>query len=247
MQGELPGGERFALLPGSPAFGEERIRLTREDGEVEDLALHDYHRVYSVPGLYEAVVQDSLDCRSPEMTAQNALEAVRGVGMSPGAMRVLDVGAGNGVVGTELRERGFTRLFGTDLVPEAEGATSRDRPGVYERYVTGDLADRQGPLVAEIAEWEPTILTAAGALGGGHMSAIALGNALDSLAEPGFAIMTIGENRLDATSEDGFGAFLSERVAAGRLDEVSRERFRHRLSMAGEPVYYLVIVLKTNA
>ncbi len=45
-------------------------------------------------------------------------------------LRVLDLGAGNGVVGEELKKRGVSRLVGVDIITEAQAATERDRPGV---------------------------------------------------------------------------------------------------------------------
>lgn len=244
MRGELPDGRSFELSPGTPAFGEERIAVIEADGGREEMALHDYDRVYAVPGLYEAVVQDALRCLSPAETGRRAEEAVRALGLEPEEMRVLDVGAGNGVVGTELAERGFRHVFGTDLEPEAEAAARRDRPGVYDRYVAGDLADAGGTLLAAIAEWEPNAMTAAGALGGGHMGALALANAFDALSQPAISVLTVAEARLEATAEEGLGALVAERVAAGTMEELGRERFRHRLSMAGEPVYYYAIALR---
>lgn len=48
-------------LLGPPATDGEYIALS----EHEIVHLHEYERIYAVPGLYEHVVQERLQCRSP--------------------------------------------------------------------------------------------------------------------------------------------------------------------------------------
>ena len=54
---------------------------------------------------------------------------------------MLDLGAGNGMVGEALREHGFEEITGVDITPEAGEAAERDRPGVYADYHVCDLLD----------------------------------------------------------------------------------------------------------
>ncbi len=237
--GRIPDGRTFELGRDPVEFGEERIDLIDADGARRSVNLHDYATVYDTPGLYEAVVQEALRCRSPEVTAVRAAAALDGLGLRAAETRVLDIGAGNGVVGEHLAAHGFQRIFGTDLLAEAERATRRDRPAVYERYLAGDLTDPDDPLQAAIVSWRPQLITCAGALGGGHMSAIALTRAFAALTEPAIAVLTVAEERLDA-DEDGLGAFLAD----SSLRELGRERFRHRFTMAGDPVHYLALTYR---
>lgn len=141
-------GERRPDLPAyraelvdrkDPEIGQELIRVTYEDGRAEELRLHDYERVYEIPGLYEQIVQDRLACRSPRRLARTLANAADALGYDRKHLRVLDLAAGNGVSGEALRNEGLTPVLGTDLVPEARAAALRDRPDVYERYLTLDL------------------------------------------------------------------------------------------------------------
>ena len=45
---------------------EEWCRV-RVDDEVRTIRFHDYHEIYDVPGLYEHIFHDHLECRSPQV------------------------------------------------------------------------------------------------------------------------------------------------------------------------------------
>ena len=122
-----------------PPIGQERIRVRFNDGRVEELRLHDYERLYALPGVYEAIVSDRLGCRSPAVIAGMLAAAADRLGWDRAGVRVLDVAAGNGVSGEALAAEGLVPVIGTDIVPAARAAALRDRPGLYERYVILDL------------------------------------------------------------------------------------------------------------
>jgi len=130
---------RLATLQGEPEIGSERISVYHPDGTVEEILLHDYERIYALPGVYEQIVQDDLGCRSPAHVASMLAGALDALGRTASATRVIDVAAGNGVSGEALRAAGMDVVLGTDIVPEAREAALRDRPGVYAEYLTLDL------------------------------------------------------------------------------------------------------------
>jgi len=82
---------------------------------------------------------------------EQALETVR----EPiTALRVLDLGAGNGMMGEVLKERhGVARLVGADIIPEARDAAFRDRPDVYDEYFVADFCDLQPEDRERLEEW----------------------------------------------------------------------------------------------
>lgn len=124
-----------------PVPGREIIRVHHDDGRTEQLRLHEYERLYELPGVYEQIVDVRLGCRSPQVFARLLAETVDRIGWERGNVRVIDVAAGNGMSGEALVAEGLRPVLGTDIVPAARAAALRDRPGVYEDYRTLDLLD----------------------------------------------------------------------------------------------------------
>ncbi len=82
--------------------GDEAFSVTFAGGRRRRIGLHDYDRIYAVPGLYEAVVQDRLECASPAKLAEVLLSVAEQQRRAPHLLRVLDLGAGNGMVGEPI-------------------------------------------------------------------------------------------------------------------------------------------------
>jgi hypothetical protein len=225
---------------------EERLTVRFDDGRVEEMRLHEYGRVYSVPGLYEDVVQRQLACASPSELAGALAREVEAERASLADLRVLDVGAGNGVVGEELRRHGLRApLIGLDNEPEAGRAAERDRPGLYADYLTGGLDDF--PIASLVEEHALNCLVGAGALGLGHISAASFDAAWRAFPRGSWLAITAPEEVLSAD-----GGPLAEYVAALRKGEHGTDvrhvgRFRHRLRMSGEPIFYCAIVARRTA
>src|SRR5699024_9577645 len=70
-----------------------------EDGREERIGFHDYAAIYAHPGLYEQLFHDRLKCTSPRKLSALLRDVASGGGGDPTRLRVLDVGAGNGMVG----------------------------------------------------------------------------------------------------------------------------------------------------
>ena len=223
-------------LLGPPVADGEYIALS----EHETVHLHEYTRIYAVPGLYEHVVQDLLQCRSPQVAAEGYLRVVERLGLEPGSMTVLDVGAGTGAVGELLRRDGVARVVGVDSLPDARVASLRDRPGVYADYVVGNFS-HDGALREELLPYGLGGLVSAGAFGGTHATPQALRNALAALPSGAPVAFTIDERWMDESDPDGFGATVEQLVADGDLAVLERTRFQHRVTTTGEPIFYQLI------
>jgi trans-aconitate methyltransferase len=220
---------------------EERFTVLHDDGREEVMRVHEYDRVYAVPGLYELVVQDELQCDSPRMLTESLAAAVTATGGSMADLRILDLGAGNGVLGETLRDGGVTHsLVGLDPSTQAESAAERDRPGLYERYLTCTLGE--APVADLVAEHGLNCLVAAGALGMGHISREEIETAWTAFGPGAWLAVTIHESVLgpDGGEIGEFFAALRAGEMDTRVDTV--ERFRHRLQMAGGEIYYDVVV-----
>ncbi|MHC1558498.1 class I SAM-dependent methyltransferase [Actinomycetospora sp. C-140] len=218
---------------------QEEFLLRHPDGETERITLHDYARVYSVPGLYEDVVQRRLECASPATVAEALVEAAGERGVE--GMRAFDLGAGNGVVGEELRDRGVTVVAGADGVPEAREAAHRDRPGLYAHYLVGERLDVE-EVTRLVRDEGLTALVAAGAVGQGHVPVDALAQLWEAFPPGSYLALTLaaGDEDHDVTDVEAMLAATAGSAHPSRT--VVRRRFRHRVSMAGTELFYLVLV-----
>ncbi|MBA2576289.1 MAG: class I SAM-dependent methyltransferase, partial [Euzebyaceae bacterium] len=115
------------------------------------VAFHDYATLYAVPGLYGRVFYAELGMRSSTEVVGLFGRALEDLGLAPSDQRVLDLGAGNGLGGVELRTLGVGHLVGLDLEPRAREAARRDHPGVYDDFRVGDLSAWSAQKVAELA------------------------------------------------------------------------------------------------
>lgn len=222
---------------------EESLVVRHADGTVERFRLHEYARVYAIAGLYEEVVQRRLRCASPSKLAELLVRCAGATGLQAGDLAVFDLGAGNGVMGEELRARGVGTLVGSDNIPAARDAALRDRPGLYAEYLVGDTDDL--PQVPElIREHALNGLVAAGALGLGHISADSFHRLWSAFPAEAWFAVSLHEKLAEPGASD-FGDYLAgfeRRRDGGEI--VMRERFRHRLTMAGDPISYLAIVAR---
>ncbi len=217
------------------------------DGESrEKIRLHDYDRIYEVPGLYEQVVYDRLKCQSPA-TVVDVLYSVSQAHQRFNEMRVLDLGAGNGMVGEELKKKGVSRLIGVDIIPEAQAATERDRPGVYDAYYVMDFSRLSDDERDELNSWSLDCLISVAALGFGDIPATAFLEAFNMIGKDGWVAFNIKETFLDRSEDSGFSQLIRELIFSEYLDLYHLQRYRHRFSIEGEPLYYFALGGKKTA
>ena len=205
---------------------EEAFEVTFDDGRVERFTMHDYGRVYAVPGLYEEVVQRMLGCATPDRVAALLAAAARRIGRDPGDVRVVDLGAGNGVSGEALAAAGLRPVVAIDTEPQARPATLRDRPGLYELVLTGDAATLTGAERDAVRALRPSALTLVGALGNDHVGLAGLSAAAGLLGEDALVAYAYPEYEDDA-------AILAALRALGEVAELERDRYVHRRTAAG--------------
>jgi hypothetical protein len=230
-------------FPPQPAErpGDEIVEVAFSDGRTESLRIHDYDKVYAVPGLYEEIVQHRLDCRAPAQVASMLAEAADRLGRPRGAVRVLDVGAGNGVSGEAQAAQGLNPVVGVDILPEARLAALRDRPGLYDLYLSTDLRELDTAAVREVHALAPNALAIVGAMGSGHLPAGALAAALDLLTEDALFAYSV-DPELDDPSAHAVQELIADLERAGGLRELDRRRYRHRLAADGRERWWDAVV-----
>jgi predicted TPR repeat methyltransferase len=218
---------------------EEWILLTSED-QRKKVRLHDYGEIYNIPGLYEEVVYTRLKCDSPRIICSMLQKELDVAG--PEALRVLDFGAGNGMVGECLDEKiGCEALVGIDIIPEAVSATRRDRPGLYDDYYVMDLCDIGKDEEDLLAKWRFNTLVTIAALGYGDIPSRAFVNAFNLLEDGSWIAFNIKDRFLSEEDGSGFKETLDD-MFDHCLQILQSERYCHRLSMSGEPLNYVGIV-----
>lgn len=212
------------------------------DGDArEKMRLHDYNRIYGVPGLYEQVVYDRLKCQSPVCVTEVLRQSVEQAGQEPSELRILDLGAGNGMVGEELKKHALSRLVGVDIIPEAREATNRDRPGVYDAYYVADFTNLSDTQQAELQSWQFNALICVAALGFGDIPVEAFANAFNLISKDGWVSFNVKESFLDRSDKSGFSRLIRELIFSEYLDLYHLRRYRHRFSLEGEPLYYFAL------
>ena len=130
----------------------------------------------------------------------------------------------------------------SDNIAAARDAALRDRPWLYAEYLVGDTDDL--PQVADLVRaHELNGLVAAGALGLGHISAGSFHRLWSAFAADAWFAVSVHEDLVEPGASD-FGDYLAEFERCGWGEIVVRERFRHRLTMAGHPIHYVAIVAR---
>ncbi len=214
------------------------------DGELRRIRFHDYAAIYDVPGLYEHLFGELLDCSSPKVVCDLLCGELRAAGVDPGTLSVLDFGAGNGMVGELLADCGMRTVVGVDLLPEARAAALRDRPGVYNDYFALDLCDMTAAERAALEDHEFDAMACVAALGFGDVPRLAFAEALNLVASPGWIAFNLRERFVDDGDPGGFGAFIARMLDEGILEERARTSYTHRLSVTGEPLTYVALVAR---
>ena len=216
-------------------------------GEKLTIRFHDDHEIYAIPGLYERIFYEHLQCRSPEEVVGLLSELLEQAGDDPAALRALDVGAGNGLVGEQLKRLGVPAIVGVDIIPEAAAAAARDRPRVYDDYVVCDLTDLDAGERARIGDQPPTCMTTVAALGFDDIPPRAFAEAYNLAAGDAWVAFNIKADFLDQVDESGFRGLIRRMVREDVYEVIASRRYIHRLSIAGEPLEYVAVVGRKRA
>ena len=235
-------------FPESGALSQdEEWCLVADNGHTRKVRFHDYGEIYELPGLYEQLFYEHLKCSSPETVARLFGRELKRSGVDPSALNVLDVGAGNGMVGEELAKVGAQTIVGVDIIPQAAAAAERDRPGLYDDYLVLDLTALDDDTRRDLESRRLNALTCVAALGFGDIPPAAFAAAYDVLVPGGWLAFSIKEDFLEERGGSGFARLIRELVNRGMVEIRAQRRYRHRLSASGEPVHYIALVAAKRA
>ena len=212
------------------------------EGRTRRLRFHDYSEIYSIPGLYERLIYEELRCESPRVIAGLVGDELERRGRDAASLRVLDLGAGNGIVAEELQELGASCFVGLDIIPEAAEAAERDRPGLYDEYVVADLLDYPDEERRRLDARRLNALTCVAALGFGDIPPEVFCEALRRTETPALVAFTIKDEFLSDGDKSGFSQLIDRLYADGTLRKIDEVRYQHRLNWAGEPLHYVAVL-----
>jgi hypothetical protein len=230
-------------IPSNPALTQDEEWIEVEvDGRWQRHRLHDYHELYSIPGLYEGLFNRLLKCSSPIRVVSLLADVMSEAGDNIEDLRVLDLGAGSGLVGYELQNHNIDVVVGADIIEEAKMAALRDRPWCYDDYFIADFTKLDVVTDAEIRAYNLNALTCVAALGFGDIPTAAFLQALDLISTPGWVAFNIKEMFVQEKDVSGFDAMIRELARRDVLRIEAYRRYQHRLSCAGEPLYYIALV-----
>ncbi len=213
----------------------------REGGSWRRLRFHDYAEIYERPGLYEFLFYELLQCQSPRRVV-GLMGEVRADQGTREPLRVIDLGAGNGIVGQELRAIGAAEIVGIDIIDEARMAAERDLPEVYDDYLVADMTAPDEAARKRLRALRPNALTCVAALGFGDIPPAAYRHAANFVAPGGLLAFNIKAEFLDARYTHGFSEMMRRMVNDGVVRLEATRRYRHRLSAGGDPIYYTAMV-----
>lgn len=238
------------------AIPEPNIRL-EQDSEwclIEEkegwrrIRFHDYGEIYDIPGLYEKIFYGILKCNSPRMIRRLVEEELQDTDdYKVDELKVLDLGAGNGMVGEELADLGVRTLVGVDIVPEAKPAVERDRPGVYEDYFIADMTDLDVDAHETLKNYGFNCLTCVAALGFGDIPPTAFAEAYRLIEPGGLIAFNIKDRFLQDGDESGFSYLIRNMIENEVMGVSQKTKYQHRLATNGDPLHYIAIIGRKEA
>lgn len=216
--------------------------VARVNGTWRQIRFHNYDELYSIPGLYEKVIYEILQCDSPRVVCRLLRTELARSSHPAASLRVLDLGAGNGIVGEELAEMGAGLIVGADIIEEAAAAAERDRPGIYDNYHVTDMAAIDAGQRREFSAYRFNALTCIAALGFGDIPVPAFVSAYNLICEGGWIAFNIKEDFLTSQDRSGFAGLISGMIDDGILELRQQQRYRHRLATDQRPLHYMALV-----
>ena len=214
------------------------------DEGTQKIRFHDYDQIYQVPGLYEELFYDRLECQSPYRVVELLDDVVEEFNEMIDDLKVIEIGAGNGIVGETLNAFGAEKVVGIDIIEEAREAAVRDRPEVYDDYHVVDLTDISEHEEKELRKDEFNCLVTVAAMGFGDLPPTAFAKALDLIEIDGWLAFNLKEDFVQASDRSGFATLIHELQKKKIIQVQAYRRYRHRLSLAGESLYYTAFIAR---
>jgi SAM-dependent methyltransferase len=214
------------------------------DGHWKRFRLNDHRAMFAHPGLYEQLLVDQLNCTTPQRAVGTFGEVLFDWHGSPGELRVLEIGAGNGLVAAEMRQLGASAILGIDHRPEASKAVRRDRPWAYDVYLLGRLSMRKSQLRRHVESFAPNCLVMLAGDNEDSLDAAAFAAAWNLLTDQAWVVFSMSETSLCSGRQARFQQLIRKMTELGCIQMECYRRYVHRVTMGGVPVCHVLFVAR---
>ena len=239
---ELP--ERPVSLPETPAQNgrEAAFCLVEDVDSARQVRFKGDARIWEWSGVYEYLVRQLLQGNAPSTLSGLLQRTLHMTGNSPERLRCLLLGAGNGWVADEFVRVGVGQVVGVDVSSAAAAAADRDHPDAFSEYLVLDMRRLSEAQRDELMDFDFNCMVALDPIAAEEPAPNAFTEAFNLLAPDGWVVLHLAEETAVQNSESRFARLMHRMVSNGALKLETRERYRHRLTTHGEPLYHVALI-----
>ncbi len=221
---------------------DEEFFFLEKNGVIEKILFHDYGKIFEIPGLYERIFYKKLKCQSPTIVVSMLEGILDREEERISELRILDLGAGNGMVGQLLAQKNADLIVGVDIIDEAKHATKRDRPGIYEDYLVDDFTSPAREVREKLSGYSLNALVTVAALGFGDTPPAAFVEAFNLIEDGGWIAFNIREKFLNPTNAESSFHVIIEGMKEDNFKMLECKKYVHRFNLKGQPIYYVAFI-----
>ena len=229
-------------LPEVDASKDPEYCLVAHEGTWQQVRLSEDSLLWEWPGVYEYLVGGLLGGDAARTICALLKDQIEGAGVQVERLRVLDLGAGNGWVGSELADIGAGWISGVDRYPAAAAAAERDNPGVYDEYLVMDLRRLSEAQRDRLMHFDFSCLACVEPLGTDEPAPSAFTEAFNVLAPDGWLAFHVPEEALQGERDSRFAKLIRQMVKSGAISLLAQERYRHRYTTQGDPLVHVAFI-----
>ncbi len=217
------------------------------NGKEKKIGIHEYEKIYKIPGLYEHIVSSTLECTSPRVVTELLIDQIHHSGGRLSDLSVLDFGAGVGLVGDILARKGVRTIVGFDIADEAAVAARRDYPGVYEKYYVADICRLNPDFHRELKDRHFSCLLCVGSLACGHATGDVFTRAFNLIDSGGWVAFNILREFYTGDRSSGLSELIQRLKTSNIMEIKVAHEYRHRYLMNGTPVLNVAVIGRKSA
>jgi hypothetical protein len=199
-------------------------------------------RIWEWAGLYEHLVRRLLRGNSPAALSHLLQRALQRHGESIESLRAVLLNAGNGWLAEELRQVGVGEIVGVDASAAAAAAAERDHPESHNEYLVIDMRRLSEAQRDYLMEFDFNCLVTVDPLGSDEPAPNAFTEAFNLLAPEGWVALHLAEDGAATDADSRFARLVQHMIASGALKLETRERYRHRFTTHGTPLFHVAVV-----